>query len=68
MQLTTCRITVLLLLWTTRCPIDLNETKSMPSGPVHPYQKDESISNFKGCLVHFFIFILFRIDIPVSKQ
>ena len=39
----------------------------LPSGPVHPYQVDESISNFRG-LVYVFIFILFRVDIPVSKQ
>ena len=40
----------------------------LPSGPVHPYQLEESISNFRGVWRTFFIFILFRIDIPVSKQ
>ena len=40
----------------------------LPSGPVHPYQLGESISNFLGCLAHIFILILFRIEIYVSKQ
>ena len=40
----------------------------LPSGPVHPYQLDESVSNFgvSGALFHYFL--LFQIDIPVSKQ
>ena len=36
-------------------------------GRFHPYQLDESISNFRG-LLYFFIFVLFQIEIPVSKQ
>ena len=40
----------------------------LPSGSVHPYQLDESISNFRGVRYSFFIFILFWIEIPVSKQ
>ena len=38
------------------------------SGPVHRYQLDESICHFRGVWCTFFIFILFRIDIPVNKQ
>ena len=33
---------------------------NLPSGPVHPYQLDESISNFMGFLVYFIILILFE--------
>ena len=40
----------------------------LPSGPVHPYQLEEFISNFRGVWCTFFFFIPFRIDIPVSKQ
>ena len=40
----------------------------LPSGPIHPYQLDESISNFRGVWCPFFIFILFRKDIPARKQ
>ena len=40
----------------------------LPSGLLHPYQLDESISNFRGGWGTFFIFILFLIEIPVSKQ
>ena len=39
----------------------------LPSGLVHPFKLDESISNFR-CPVYFSIFILFSIDLPVSKQ
>ena len=39
----------------------------LPSGPVHPHQLDESIS-ILGVSGVLFIFILFQIDIPVSKQ
>ena len=42
-------------------------TSYLPSWLVHPYQLDESIS-FLGCLLNFFIFILFWYEIPVSKQ
>ena len=41
----------------------------VPSGLFHPYQWEESISKFRvsgGCTL--FIFILFQIEIPVSKQ
>ena len=34
----------------------------LPSGPIHPYQLDKPISNFKGCLVFFYIFIEFGIE------
>ena len=40
----------------------------LPIGPVHPYQMDESISNFRGVWCTFFIFIIFLIEIPISKQ
>ena len=40
----------------------------LPSGPVHPYQLDKSIFNFRGVWCTFFIFMVFRIDIPISKQ
>ena len=40
----------------------------LPSGPVHPYQLDKSISNFRGGWCTFIVFILFPKDIPVSKQ
>ena len=41
----------------------------LPSGLVHPYQSIGRIHfQFEGCLVYFFIFILFQIDIPVGKQ
>ena len=40
----------------------------LPIGPVHTYQLDQSISNFRGVWCTFFVFILFRIDVPVSKQ
>ena len=39
----------------------------LPSGPVHPYQLDESTSNL-GVPSVLFHSIVFRIDIPVSKQ
>ena len=45
-----------------------NINPHLPSRPVHPYQLEESISNFGGVWHTFFIFILFRIDVPVSKQ
>ena len=40
----------------------------LPSIPVHPYQLDKFISNFRVVRCVFFIFSLFRIDILVSKQ
>ena len=40
----------------------------LPSGSVHPYQLDESISNFRGVWCIFVIFISFQIDIPVSNS
>ena len=40
----------------------------LPSGPVHPYQMDESISNFRGVWCTFSFFIIFLIEIPISKQ
>ena len=40
----------------------------LPNGLSHSYQLNESIFHLRGCLVYFFSFILFRIDIPVSKQ
>ena len=45
----------------------LINSPTLSSGPVHSYQLDESISSFRVSGV-FFIFILFRIDIPVGKQ
>ena len=39
-----------------------------PSGIVHPYQMDESISKFRGVWCTFLIFILFLIEISVCKQ
>ena len=38
------------------------------SGPFHPYLYDESICNFRGVWCIFFIFILFHIEISVTKQ
>ena len=40
----------------------------LPSGPVHPYQLDESISIFRSAWCIFFILILFLNEIPVSKH
>ena len=40
-------------------------SSSSPDLLPYPYQLDESISNFMG-VWYFFIFILFRIDIPVE--
>ena len=40
----------------------------LPSGPVHPYHLEESISQYKGCLVYLFIFIRFFVEISVCKQ
>ena len=40
----------------------------LPSGLSHPYQLDEFISNLRGAWCTFFIFILFLIQIPVSKH
>ena len=40
----------------------------LPSGLFHPYQLDESIFKFRDVRCAFFTFILFRIEIPVSKQ
>ena len=48
--------------------VSKNINPHLPSGPVHPYQLEESISNFRGVWCTFFIFILLRMDIPVSKQ
>ena len=45
-----------------------NINPHLPNGPVHPYQLEESISIISGVWHTFFIFILFRIDIPFSKQ
>ena len=46
-----------------RRPIDTDVLRKVgdyfvctPSGPVYPYQLDESISNFRGVLFTFFIF------------
>ena len=41
----------------------------LPSGRFHPYQLDESIAKllFRDVWCTFFIFVLFRIEIPVSK-
>ena len=44
--------------------VDLNP--HLPSGPVHPYQLDESISNFRGVWCTFSFLFYFE-DIPVSK-
>ena len=40
----------------------------LPNGPVHPYQLDKSIFHLRGVWCSFFIFIIFVIEIPVSKQ
>ena len=40
----------------------------LPSGPVHPYQLDESISNFRGLWCTFLFLYYFEIEIPVSEQ
>ena len=40
----------------------------MPIGLVHPYHLDESISNFRGVWCTFSFFIVFLIEIPVSKR
>ena len=39
----------------------------LPSGPTHPYQLDESISNFRGGWCTF-SFLLFRLDIPLANS
>ena len=52
---------------TTRYKCDLM-IMLLSSGPVHPYQLDETFSNFRGVWCTFFSFILFLIDIPVRKQ
>ena len=41
---------------------------SSPCGLVYSYQLDVSISNFRGVWGIVFNFILFQIEIPVSKQ
>ena len=42
---------------------------NLPSGLCHPYQLDESISNFRGVWCVFFsIFISFLIEISACKQ
>ena len=43
--------------WFVMTPLNLHS----PSGPVHPYQLNESISNFMCVRCIFFICILFRI-------
>ena len=40
----------------------------VPSAFFHPYEMDESMSNFMGVWWTFYILILFLIEIPVSKQ
>ena len=40
------------------CGLCSNFNPHLPSGPIHSYQLDESISNFRGYLVYFFIFYL----------
>ena len=40
----------------------------LPIGLNHPYQLDEFISSLSGAWCTFFIFILFLIEIPVSKH
>ena len=40
----------------------------LPSGLLHPFQLDKSISSFRGVWVYFFILILFQIEIPATKQ
>ena len=40
----------------------------LPNGLSHPYQLDESIFHLRGVWCTFFIFIIFLIQIPESKQ
>ena len=40
----------------------------LPCGLFHPYKVKEPISNIRDVWCTFFIFILFRIEIPVKKQ
>ena len=40
----------------------------LPNGLSHPYQLDESVFHLRGIWCTFFIFIIFFIEIPVSKQ
>ena len=40
----------------------------LPNGLSHSYQLDESICHLRGVWYTFFIFILFLIEIPVSKH
>ena len=40
----------------------------LPNGPIHPYQLDGSISNLRGVWCTFSFFILFQIEICVSKR
>ena len=41
---------------------------NMTNGTVHPYQLDESISEFRGVCCILSILISFSIEFPVSKQ
>ena len=45
----------------------MNVDPLMPSGHIHPLYQLAVHFRFEGCLVYFFIFIVFRIEIPVSK-
>ena len=54
--------------WSQQNTVTASVNPHLPNGLFHPYQLDESIFSFKGCLMYCFIFILFRIGIPVSKQ
>ena len=40
----------------------------LPNGLSHPYQLNQSIFHLRGVFKRFFIFIIFQIEIPMSKQ
>ena len=59
-------ILVTLQTYTTGYPSVINP--HLPSGPVHPYQLDESISSIRGVWCTFSFFIIFRIDFPLANS